>query len=73
MNGCKDDHLHIHSWNICMRGLLRGCAAPDLYWAEIPVHDPKTCTDGHMKQFENLQRERYTHTQFFILSLQNFN
>ena len=50
-----------------MRGLLRGCAAPDLYWAEIPVHDPKTCTDGHMKQFENLQREKDKHSLFSSL------
>ena len=31
-----------------MRALLKDCKAPDLYWGEVPCHDPKTRTDGHM-------------------------
>ena len=31
-----------------MRALLKDCKAPDLYWGEVPCHDPKTQTDGHM-------------------------
>ena len=30
------------------RALLKGCSAPEPYWAEVPVHDPSTGRNDKM-------------------------
>ena len=43
--------LERNSQRSLMRALLKGCDAPPLYWAKIPVHDPKTSTNGNLVDF----------------------